>query len=56
MKYVLECYFNDNPECNKCMLSHDNGYSVHKICMALGSRPRCPEKRHRKDCPLIKVD
>lgn len=50
MKYVYICEFNGTPECVKCMLSDDDG--VHRNCMALGSRPRCPEEGCREDCPL----
>jgi len=56
MKVVLNLSFNSEKgiECNYCMLS-TTGYSVkgeHKICTALGLRPKCPEKGNRKDCPL----
>lgn len=55
MKYVYKCEFKGDPECVKCMLSEDDG--VHSNCMALGSRPRCPEDEGcRKDCPLQLTD
>lgn len=50
MKYIYKCEFSDKPECEKCMLSHDDG--VHRNCMALGTRPRCTGEGCREDCPL----
>lgn len=53
-KYVFECYFEDTPKCEWCMLSKNTG--EHRNCMALGIRPRCPEEGCRKDCPLKKIE
>ena len=54
MKYVYKCEFIGTPECEKCMLSNDDG--VHINCMALGRRPRCPGEGCREDCPLQSAD
>lgn len=56
--YVLECYFKDKPECQKCMLRGTKGLNLDGetviACFGLGSRPKCPEEGCRKDCPLKK--
>lgn len=55
VKYVLECYFENEPDCLSCMLSSSLGALEGKsICMALGVRPICPNEGRRKDCPLWK--
>jgi len=60
MKVILNLSFNSERgiECIYCMLS-TVGYSVkgeHKICTALGSRPKCPEEGKREDCPLVIIE
>lgn len=56
MKYVLECYFTDKPECSGCMLSRKSGMNLDGEtilgCAGLGFMPKCPEEGCLKDCPL----
>lgn len=59
MRYILEFYFTDKPECRTCRLEFSKmGFDdeTHEHCAGLGNRPKCPEKGCRKDCPLKESD
>lgn len=57
MKYVLELYFKEEPNCNNCMLSRYTGsiYLGCEIsigCAGMAGMPNCVKEGYRRDCPL----